>query len=153
VRLLLEYKGDIEAKNKSGKTALQKAIDENKSEVVEVLEAAAAAKKEGISFGSYMAKREAEEEVKCQAEVTAIGGLGALMQSLGLDAQTSLAAARFCQTNGAERVEDLDRSDFAEQLARELGVSEVMAAESSSSKLSRFCFTLYPSKCMEIVLR
>ena len=33
MRLLLEYKADIEAENKSGKTALQKAIDENKSEV------------------------------------------------------------------------------------------------------------------------
>ena len=45
-QLLLEHKANIEAKDKFGKTALQHAIDGNKSEVVKVLEAAAAAKKE-----------------------------------------------------------------------------------------------------------
>ena len=48
-----------------------------------------------------------------EAEVAAIAELGALMQSLGHDAQTALAAARYCQAKGAESVEDLAHADFA----------------------------------------
>eukprot|EP00802_Teleaulax_amphioxeia_P035929 Tamp_45376.p2 GENE.Tamp_45376~~Tamp_45376.p2 ORF type:complete len:113 (-),score=54.17 Tamp_45376:10-348(-) len=99
VQLLLEYKANTEAKDKDGKTALQHAIDGNESEVVEVLKAAAAAKKEREAAEAKRqaeVKRQAEAEAEAkrqreaaaaaeakrqveEAEVAAIGGLGALM--------------------------------------------------------------------------
>lgn len=59
----------------------------------------------------------------------AIEGLRVLMQLLGLDEKMTLAAARFCHAIGAESVEDLAHAYFAEQLGKELGLSEVKAVK------------------------
>ena len=64
------------------------------------------------------------QEVK--KKVKAIDGLETLMSSLGLEDKLP-DAANWCEVNGADSVRDIHEADYAEQLAKDLGLLLVQA--------------------------
>ena len=87
--------------------------------------AAAARAKVGLAPSASDAEL-AQAQAKEVKKVGAIDGLETLMSSLGLEDKLP-DAANWCEVNGADSVRDIHEADYAEQLAKDLGLPLVQA--------------------------